>query len=397
PAHVKPGQEAELSAAVSGADPDGFAVVWLSGQQGYIGGRVRVPLLHDASFTVVVRDKNTGRETARREVSVAVELRARAAEKDLFQIVSGTPLRLEGQVEGGPAPGEIETRWVELPKPDSAVAGGAVLDLAESSRFQNPGRYTFLFQARRKGTANWTGAAADKVVVEVARRVPAEFTAAMRQGAAARQRAEQAATGAEALAAWKEALAAFEKASVVYDDDEAKLFTEQCRQGLNLEEKYLGLLKEAQRLREAAAAVPQADGLRRLAAWSEAAKVCSAAVALFDRAEARAQAAAVEQKLGELETALASAEDERAGFERLAAQARHEAKEAGKYVNPAVALPHWEAALAGFTELSKRFPKRVEEFALELKEAQENRDKTFLLNNMGIVPARPPEKTPKNR
>jgi hypothetical protein len=94
---------------------------------------------------------------------------------------------------------------------------------------------------------------------------------------------------------------------------------------------------------------------------------------------------------------LESAEDERAGFERLIGQARHEAREARKYVNAAVALPHWEEALAGFTELGRRFPTRAEEFALELKEVQENRDKAFLINNMGIVPARAPEKTQKSK
>jgi hypothetical protein len=240
----------------------------------------------------------------------------------------------------------------------------------------------------------WANAASDKVVVQVARRVPQEFTAAMQHGSAARQRALQAATGAEGLAAWREALTDFEKASAVYDgDDEARLLAEQCRQRMGLEEKYLALLKEAQRRREAAEAVPKTDGVRRLAAWSDALQPCTAALALFDRDEARTQAAAAEAKIKELKTVLESAEDERAKFERLIAQARHEAKEAAKFVNPSVALPHWEAALAGFTALSKQFPARVDEFALELKEAQENRDKAFLYNTLGVVPAPAQEKT----
>ena len=294
----------------------------------------------------------------------------------------------------------VDLRVVEGPSfigQEMAREGGAVLDLSENSRFQDPGRYTFLFSVRRKGSADWAEAATGKVVVQVARRVPPEFPAAMSQGAAARQRALQAASGAEALAAWKEALAQFEKACALQDDEEAKLFAEQCRQRLSLEERYLGLLKETRRLREAAEAVPQPDGVRRLEAWSEASKLCAAALALFDRDEARAQAAAVDGRLKELKTALESAEDERAAFERLIGQARHEAREARKYVNPAVALPHWEEALAGFTELGRRFPKRAEEFALELKEVQENRDKAFLINNMGIVPARAPEKTQKSK
>jgi len=394
PAHIKPGQEAELSALVSSADPERFAVLWISGEKAYAGGRIRVPLAHDADFTVVVRDKHRGREAARREVKVSVDLQAHAAEKDLFEIISGTPLKFEGRVEGGPRTEALEMRWVEMAQPDTAIAGGAVLNLAENSRFRNPGRYAFVFQARRKDSANWSGAATDKVVVQVARRVPAEFTAAVQAGSVARQRALQAASGTEALAAWKEALAAFEKATAVFDgDDEAKLYVEQCRQRLNQEEKYLGLLKEARRLREAAESVPEADGLRRLAAWSEALQPCTAAGALFDREEVRTQAAAAEAKIKALKTVLESAEDERTRFERLIAHARREAKEAAKYVNPSVALPHWEEALSGFMELSKGFPKRVDEFALELKEAQENRDKAFLYNNLGIIPARAPEKT----
>ena len=399
PAHIKPGEQAELWAALTGGDAANYAVVWHSGATAYTGAAIRVPLENDTEFTVTVRDKNTAREVARRSVKVPVDLQARAVVSgtpapgaDFQEIVSGAPLTLEGAVQGGAGAGAAETRWVEQGNPDKPLAGGSILDLTAQKPFHEPGRYTFVFQARRKGSADWADAAASKVVIQVQRRVPDEFKAAVQKGGEARERALRASTGADALTCWQQALSGFEKACVVFADDEAKLQAEQCRQRVLLEEKYLGLLKEAQRLKEAAEAIPPADGLRRLAAWSEALRPSSAALVLFDRDEARSLNAAVDTRVTELKATLETAEDERTAFERLVGQARHSAKEARKYVNPAVALPHWDDALAAFTELAKRFPQRAEEFSLELKEVQENRDKAFLYGNLGIVPARGTEK-----
>jgi hypothetical protein len=401
PTQVKPGQEAECTARVQGGNPAEYAIVWTAGPRVFPRGDLRMPFDCDAEFTVVARDRLTGREVARRDIKIAVELQVRAAEKEFHEIVAGASLPLAGTVRGGAGAESIETRWVELSAPEKPLASGAAFDPSAVETFREPGRYTFAFQARRKGAADWDHAATDKVVVQVLRRVPDEFKTAVQEGAQAREQARRAPTGADALAHWKRALAAFEKATAVWTDEEAKLNTEQCRQRVALEEKYLGLLDEARRLQDAAAAVPESDGLRRLAAWSEALRPCSTALVLFDRDEARALSAAAEARVKELKAKLESAEDERSTFDRLIGKARHSAKEAAKYVRPGDALPHWEDALAGFTELRKRFPKRAEEFALELKQVQEHRDRAYLQQNMGIVPGRngengtappPPEK-----
>lgn len=392
PAHIKPGQEAELRADVTGADPGRYAVVWFSGQSAYTGSTVHVPLDNDRDFTVTVRDKNTGREVTRRDVRVSVDVQVLAAENDFQEIVSGSPLKFTGFVQGGAGPDAVETRWVEQTKPDAVLATGTVLNLPETSAFQQPGRYAFVLQARRRSGADWAAAASCRMVVQVVRRVPEEFKAAVQEGTAARQRALQAATGAEAAAAWKQALNAFERACGTFADDEAKLLAEQCRQRVGLEEKYLSLLQEAQRLKGVAEAAGEADGLRRLAAWTEALRPAAAAAVLCDRDEARALARAAEAKVNALKAVLETAADERTAYERLITKARHAAKEARKYVDPAVALPHWEEALAGFAELGKQFPARAEESALELKEVRENRDQAYLRSTLGVVPARPPEK-----
>jgi hypothetical protein len=92
-----------------------------------------------------------------------------------------------------------------------------------------------------------------------------------------------------------------------------------------------------------------------------------------------------------LKKELITAEQTRAEYETTIAQARHSANEGKKYLSPAVALPHWEAALDGFESLVKKFPTRADDFALELKEVQENRDKAYLQVNFGVVPAAPKE------
>jgi len=402
PSIVKPGQDAELVADLSGGLPPGdYAMLWLAGDKAYAGNEVRVPIEQDTEFTFVVRDKNTAREVAKRSVTVAVELQARAAEKDFYEITTGSPLKLEGRVRGGAGAQKIETRWVDASHPTEVIGSGLMIDVAQMPTFKDPGRYTFLLQAKRKDQPDWANAASDKVTVQVDRLIPPEYKTTLQLGIDARERAKAAATGADAAASWRVALSIFEKALQVFDDDDAKAEIVQCKQRLELEARYAALMSEAHRLREEAEAVPASDSVKRLIAWSEAMRPCSSALVLFDRTEVREQAAAIDAKLSVLRNSMEGAEQERAVFDGLIAKARASAKEANKYLSPTVALPHWERALAGFQELSKLFPKRTEEFALELKEVQVNRDKAFLFDNLGVVPVpsvdKPQEMKPANK
>lgn len=393
PSSVKPGQEAELAADLSGGLPQGeYAMSWLAGEKVYAGHEVRVPIEQDTEFTFVVRNKNTAREVAKRSVRVAVELQARAAEKDFYQITAGSPLRLEGRVRGGAGAQKIETRWIDPAHPERVLASGLAIELLQQPAFREPGRYTLQLQAKRKEQPDWTNAASDKVTVQIDKLIPPEYKTTLQLGIDARERAKAAATGADAAANWRVAQSIFEKALQVFDDDDAKAEIAQCKQRLELEARYAALLSETRRLREDAEAVPASDGVKRLIAWTEAMRPCSSALVLFDRTEVREQAAAIEAKLRVLRNSMEGAEQERAVFDGLIAKARASAKEAKKYLSPSVALPHWEAALSGFQELGKMFPKRAEEFALELKEVQENRDKAFLFDNLGVVPVPSVEK-----
>jgi serine/threonine protein kinase len=428
PPVIKAGQEAQLHAELGTNNAAAYAVVWHSQDRAWPGTDVSVPLEADTEFTVVVREKSTTREVARQQVKVVVDLGVRAAERDFYEVPAGTPLRLEGRVRGGGDSRYIETRWVELGHPDRPLAKNASLDLLRL-RVQEgtvdasgkktprmvvpadlnddpaldvqdslpPGRYIFALQARRVDPGAtpmaWQDCAKDKVTVLLTRRMPPEYKMAMQLAAQTRGRAQMATSGAAAVASWREALAAFEKAAEILQTDDVAQQVAQCKQQLEAENRYAVLLLEVRRLRETAEAVPLSDGLRRLAAWSEALRPCTGALVLFDRPEIREQTAVVEARLKELRASLENAQQDRAAFDGKISQARQAAKEAKKYLSPAVALPYWETALAAFLELSKRYPQRAEEFALELKECQENRDKTYLHETLGVVPVAPVERS----
>jgi len=388
--HVKLGQEADLAAIVTGVKSDEFTVVWYGGDQAYSGSEVRARIEKDTEFSVVVRDRNTSKILARRSVSVSVDLEVTPPEKDFYQLAAGTPLKLEGRVRGG-VEGDIEVRWIDTAKPDEALATNRILELSAEA-FAEPGRRAFVMQARRKGTPTWAGAANSKIIVEISRRVPPEYAALLHDGAKSRDAAIQSATGVEAAAHWQHALSSFEKAQKLFEDEQAPMQADQCRQRLALEEKYAALLVDARRLIAVAEKIPESDGVRRLTAWSDAMRPCSTALTLFERAEARSQAAEVELKLLALKSVLQSAEQQRQVFDTQISKARHSVKEAGKYLKPSVALPHWEEALDAFNELNRRFPKRSAEFALEFKAAQESHDKAYLEEAFGVIPMRPAEK-----
>ncbi|MFH0937712.1 MAG: serine/threonine-protein kinase [Planctomycetota bacterium] len=385
---VKPGEEAELIATVVGVEkPSDYIVQWAAGERVYSSSSIRVPLRNDTDFVVSVRDKNSGVEVARKDARVRVELQVRAAEKDFQRLETGNALRLEGQVCGGPRSfSDIETRWVEQTSPEKTLIKGLTFSIPALEI----GRHTFVLQAKRVEYADWTQAATDKVVVEVVKHIPTEFKTAMQQALETRQNAAKAVSGAEAVALWKKALASLEQALISLPDaDDARAQIEECRKQLVMDEKYLALLDESRALKAAAEMVPETDSVRRLSAWSEALQPCAGALALFDREEARAQTATIQVKVAELKSALEAAERERDLFDTLIAKARYSVKEAKKYVNPTVALPHWENSLTSFQELRGHFPKRADEFVLELKETQENRDKAYLYDNFGVVPAKP--------
>src|SRR6185295_13911089 len=149
--------------------------------------------------------------------------------------------------------------------------------LSQFPESEKPGRYTLMFQARRKDQADWQNAANDKVTLQIDRRVPPEFKTTMQLGADSRERARAAASGAEAVANWRTAQSIFEKAQEIYDNDEAKAEIAQCKQRLDLEAKYAALLAEARHLREEAEQVPSSDGVKRLIAWSDAMRPCTSA------------------------------------------------------------------------------------------------------------------------
>ena len=396
PPSVRPGGEAELLAVLNGIpDPKNYGLFWLTGDRTFIGSSVRVPLEHDTEFTLIVREKSTAREVLKRTVKVNVELQVHGADNDFYQIESGSALKLDGSVIGGAAGQMLDMRWSDAQDPEKTLSSTLQLEVPKSD-IEIPGRHVYVLQSKRKEDANWSAAAESKITVEITRRIPPEFTAKMQEGTQARESAARANHGEDVTVQWRQALVAFERAAEIFPDDQAKTQAEACRERLDMEEKYLALLHEARRLKKTAEKVSDSDGMPALAAWSEVLRPCSAALALFDSPEARGEAAAVEAKVAELKLKLGSAEQERVTFESMVAKARHSTREAKKYVSFAVALPHWEQSLSGFMELSKRFPKRADEFLLEMREAQESRDKAYLYEVFGVVESdKPADVIPK--
>jgi hypothetical protein len=249
-----------------------------------------------------------------------------------------------------------------------------------------------LFQARRQSETSWSNAASDRLTLDIAQRVPPEYKAFMREVAALEENAASAETGIEAVAAWRAALATLGKAKTILSTADIQAQEKSCREGLAQNEKYLTLLAEARHLKSEAEQLPLSNGVGRLTAWSASCQPYSAAQALFDRAEVRSEATAAQNKVTQLKKELTTAEQTRAEFETSIAQARHSANEGKKYLSPSVALPHWEAALEGFEKLASKFPTRADDFAFEMKEVQENRDRAYLQVNFGIVPTVPKER-----
>jgi serine/threonine-protein kinase len=391
PPRVKPGAEAELSATVnSNRDPAEYDILWTTGGKTLTGNTVRLALQQDTQFDVTVVEKNTGREVLRKSVTIAVDLEVRAAAAKLLKLETGDTLTLEGLVAGGPGLGGLDTRWLKEGDDAQPLSSNTLL-----KRDDLPvGRHVFVLQARLKSQAGWEQAVSDKVVVEVSLRVPPAYKAALAQALLERDAALRADSGAAAVEHWRKLLAHLETALNEFPTGTGA--AEQLEQCLKLRQpdlRYANLFSETLRLRQVAEALPASDPLRLLSAWSDAQRPCAAALALFDRAEARAQSEFIDGKVAELRHALADAEQARDTFETSITQARRSMKEARKYVSPAYALPHWEDALAGFNALAKQHPKRAEEFALELNEARENRDKAYLHENFGVIPAQPGEES----
>ena len=392
PARVKPGEMAEFSAIVNGGggvSPD-YSIVWLSGERSFAGSSVRVALEHDTEFTLIVRDASSAVELARRTFKVDVELEAKAAESGVVSAESGSVVKLHGKVRGGSDTASLETRWIDAGHGDAVLAAGANLTIAEKDA--TPGRRALAFQARRKGDAEWT---TDRLTVEIVRSIPPEYAALVTLANEAQAEAARAETGIESAAGWRKAVEALEKAGAIFPAGNAEAPLRSCREHLAMEEKYLSLVAEARKLKIAAEQLPASDGVGRLTAWSEACRPYSAALALFDRAEVRFEAASAQSQAEQLKTELKSAEQTRAAFDSGISKARHAAAEGKKYVSPSVALPFWEDAFAQFAELRRKFPKRADEFALEFQDVEENRDKAYLQVMLGVVPAMPRDRERK--
>jgi tetratricopeptide (TPR) repeat protein len=210
----------------------------------------------------------------------------------------------------------------------------------------------------------------------------------MERGVKARELAFQSPTGAEALTHWKMAIESFENAAALSPDSDAANQASQAKKQQDQEQKYLTLLNEARRLRDIAEQKTEGDGVARLAAWSDAQRPIGAALVLYERGEARALSDTIEQKLKDLRAALQDAEQARSNYDSRIARARTAVREAKKYLNPSVALPHWETAANLFKDLTRDYPARADEFTLEQREADENRDKAYLYDKLGIVPSK---------
>jgi serine/threonine-protein kinase len=389
-ARVKPGEAAELSAVLNGVNPTQFTCIWSTRDSAYPGSTVHVPIENDTEFTLTVRDKSTTHDVVHRIVRVEADVAAKAAEIDYVKVESGTTQKFEGHARGGAGSKDLETRWIDADHPEAVLALGSTLSLGEDA--VTPGKRVVIFQARRKTDSDWNSAASDRLTLDVSQRVPPEFKALMLEVAALQENATKAQTGIEAVAAWRAALAAIAKARKVFPSGDTEAQERACQQGVSQNEKYLELLSEARRSKSEAEQLPASDGVGRLSAWSESCRPYTAALALFDRAEVRSEATAAQNKVEHLKKELITAEQTRAEFDASIAKARHSANEGKKYLSPAVALPHWEAALEGFETLARKFPTRADDFALELKEVQENRDRAYLQVNFGIVPAAPKER-----
>lgn len=381
---IKPGQEAEI--AVNFGGPEGSTVAWEFNGQKRDTPTLREVIDRDTEFTAIARDKN-GAELARRSMKIYVDLQVSAAERPAYDVLAGDSLKLAGDVRGGSAD-DVLLRWVRENEPGKVLSETAGLELTPTE----PGSYTYVLQARRKSETDWRYAVSGRVQVNVARKISPEFTAAMDRAAKLRDGAFAAATGAEAVTQWQAVLQAYDLAAGLNPESDAATQALQARKQLDQEQKYVALLNDARRLKDTAEKQTEADGVARLAAWSDAQRPISAALVLYERGEARALSDAIEQKLKEMRAALQDAEQARASFDARVTRARTAVREAKKYLNPSVALPHWETAAGLFSELSTDYPQRAEEFTLERREADENRDKAYLYDKLGVVPSKVEER-----
>jgi chromosome segregation ATPase len=235
-------------------------------------------------------------------------------------------------------------------------------------------------------------APSDKVVVEIRRRVPAEYTTALNDAQKALKKADAAETGGLSLAALKEAQVAFDRAALILPEGEARQRSVDCSKRIQQEEDYARLLTETGRLSYEAERITSSDAIAKLEALNKALMPCYQAKAIFKRAEIVAEIKRLEQQVSGCRTDMENAEKARREFDSRVARARTQIREAEKYQNLSVALPHWEEAMESFRTLNYLYPKRVDEFNLDMKKAQENHDKAYLFANFGIIPAKPEDR-----
>ena len=395
PQRLKVGEKAVLSAEFKGVDdPTKFEIVWASGKdKPQSGPSIAAQFDTDKDYDVSVVRSDSGKKVATKHIRVEVDLQVTAFDDPGRD--PNAPLRLEGAIAGGPGLEKTEVRWFDVKNPNEILSTKPIFEPPSANT--KPGSYVYVFQARRKGTRDWIGASMDKVPVVIQAKVPAEFTQAMKDSEKFMKEAETADTGIAAQAALKDALECYENAlHLLPDNAEATHRKQEAQRRQKAEITYAKLMNDA-RDRFYQAEAKGSEPFEKLKALDAALQPCRDAQTTLQANDLRvhpevlAEIKRIQDTINTCTATIAAAKDKQEKFGARMSQARVFVKEAEKYQNLSVALPHWEEAWNSFTSLKKEYPELAtnEGFQLEIKKAQENYYKAYLYVNVGIIPARP--------
>ena len=393
PTRVKVDEKAVLSAAIKGVDdPSKYEIVWHSGSdKPQSGSNIAAQFKADKEYDVVAIRTDTGKEVSSKHIRIETDLTVTAFDDSGPD--PAAPSRLDGLVAGGPGADKTEVRWYDIKNPNEILSTKFVFE-PQSSK---PGSYVYVFQARRKGAHDWNGAATDKVPFMIQAKVPAEFTQAMKDAEKFMKEAETADTGSTAQLNLKDALECYEKAQRLQPENAEALHRKQeALRRARAEGEYAKLMSDS-RERYYQAEVEGSDLYKKLQKLELALQPCRDAQTTLKASDMRVhpEVLAEMKRIEDMKQACTQTiEDEKTALKEYDSRmdkARAYVKEAEKYQNLSVALPHWEDAWNCFNSLKKQYPKLAtnEGFQLEIKKAQENYYKAYLFVTVGFVPARP--------
>ncbi|MEI6233507.1 MAG: serine/threonine-protein kinase [Planctomycetota bacterium] len=395
PQRVKVGETAVLTAAIKNADdPSKYDIVWRSGKdKPQTGTDIPAVFENDKEFDVIARRVDTGKEVVTKRVRVEVDLAAMVREDRGPD--GNAPATLQGIVTGGAGSANTEVRWFESKRPNEILSTKLVF-VPEAGQAK-PGNYVYVFQARRRGARVWETAATDKYAYVIKQTVPAEYTQAIKNAEKFMKEAESAETGTAAQLALKDAIECYESAQRIQPDSPDVLHRKSIAlKRAKAEDDYARLMSESRDLYYQAEGIStdlydKSHRLELALRPLRDAKTLLEASDLRVHPEAISEINRIQDMMRICSTSIDSEKNALKTFDLDMNKARGFVREAEKYQNLAVALPHWEDAYDTFTALKKRHPKLAsnEGFQLESKKAQENFYKAYLFVTLGFVPAKP--------